>query len=66
MAKKIKVQIFRFFNGPNGFYYDPVGNEIFKASKIGKENGIPVYMVEFSDEIKYGIIKDHGLHVRLA
>ena len=29
-------------------------------------NGIPVYMVEFSDEIKYGIIKDHGLHVRLV
>jgi hypothetical protein len=50
------------FDGPDGFYYDPVGDEIFECRREDSNFLGPVYWIDFGDEQMTGNIKDHGLH----
>lgn len=57
-----------YFDHPDGFYYDPVGNEIFEVVRTGShpQMGYPLYVIDFGDEQKAGGLKDHGLHIWLG
>lgn len=54
-----------YFSNEDGWYYDPVGDEIFYARLVAQFNGVPVYELDFGDEKLTGVVKSHGLHLRL-
>lgn len=66
------IYVSTLFDGKDGLYYDPVGDELFVAKRIGitlsVELGcrVPVYQLDFGDESLTGAVKDHGFHLYLG
>jgi hypothetical protein len=54
------------FEGKDGVYHDAVGDEIFLAIRIGKNDIGPVYKLVFEDDIRVGNLKDHGFNEYLG
>ena len=54
------------FRGKNGFYYDPVGNEIFHVTKISEGIQGAIYKIDHGDQVQVGLIKDHGFNEYLG
>lgn len=55
-----------YFDRPDGFYYDPVGDEIFEVTRVADTNAGPFYVIDFGDQKTISRLLDHGLNVRLA
>lgn len=53
------------FDHPTGWYYDPVGNEVFYVERVSVGPHGPIYKIDFGDEQMIGGLRDHGLHERL-
>ena len=54
------------FDGPNGLYYDAVGDELFVVTRVSTNALGPVYKIELSDETRVGNLKDHGFNAFLG
>jgi hypothetical protein len=60
------------FDGKNGLYYDPVGDELFVARLVriayisSLRCNAPVYELDFGDAKVVGLVKDHGYHEYLG
>ncbi len=63
-----RVFMSTIFNGPDGAYYDPIGDEVFIVTGMAYKSreGFPVYNIEFKDHNQLGSMKDHGFHVYLG
>lgn len=58
--------IYTIFKGPSGWYYCPVGDEIFFARRLYCVQHGPVYELDFGDEKIIGLVSDHGFNVFLG
>lgn len=71
------MHLYKIFDGKDGLYYDPVGDEVFVAKRLGVQFSpnlnmyVPIYALEFDGDREEGItmegvVKDHGYHVYLG